>query len=139
MMGNPIILSAACLLLPILDRPHDGIVSVEVTQAQGELCVRVGNGTADPVRYGHGNGWIGLPAFHIERENGGRWDYIAAGTFFSGLIEGPPLAAGAIRYHAVPPRERPTQPERYRGCLQFFQDDAVTWQEVCSAPFPLPP
>ena len=70
MMGNPIILSAACLLLPILDRPHNGIVSVEIAQTQGEMCVRVGNGTPDPVRYQHGNGWLMEPTLRIERENG---------------------------------------------------------------------
>ena len=141
MMGNPIILSAACLLLPLLDRPPEGMVSVEVTQAQGDLCVRIGNGTAAPVRYVHGDGWIGLSAFHIERENGGRWDDISGHISFLHAGEGKPLAPGAIRYHAVPPRERPSQPERHRGCLQFFtlHGHEEDWQEVCSDPFPLSP
>ena len=141
MMGNPIILSAACLLLPILDRPHDGVVSVEIAQTQGEMCVRIGNGTPDPVHYQHGNGWLMEPTFRIERENGGRWDYISGHISFPQAGEGKPLAAGEIRYHAVPHHELPTQPDRYRGCLQFFtlhghEEDR---QERCSAPFLLSP
>ena len=46
------IVLGACVALPVQDRPSPGMVSVETVQADDEVCVRVGNGTADPLYYG---------------------------------------------------------------------------------------
>ena len=73
MFLGTVLLSAACHSLPVPDRPPAGTVSVEAVltpppwQRDGQMCVRVSNGTADPLRYRP-------PGLRLDRHvRAGRW------------------------------------------------------------------
>ncbi len=141
------IVLGACVALPVQDRPSPGMVSVETVQADDEVCVRVGNGTAAPLDYGQ----IGEERTNLWLDRhiwAGRWRTQSSAparrtVFFqhSRESEDRSIAAGAFFYKSVLYRSHTWKlpPGRYRACFRFLQGDQTEWQESCSAPFRLPP
>ena len=157
MIVGAILLSAACHSLPVPDRPPAGTVSVEAVltpppwQRDGQMCVRVRNGTAGPLRYRR-------PGLRLDRHvRAGRWReryrdptccivitpqrLLPNGQSVPGEPRYRSLGAGAFFSALMPqPGYTRTLPRgRYRACFRFLQGSQTTWQEQCSAPFILPP
>ena len=137
-------LSAACMALPVLRQPPMRTVSVEVAQAEGQVCGRVVNGTEEPLTY--------RPyALRLERQVGSRGHgedekvpVFGSSTFTvtreaREAMARASIAPGAVVYDVLPHHTHPTPPGRYRVCFRFRQGNHSTWQEECSAPFRLPP
>ena len=133
-------------LLPVTGLPAPGQVSVAAVPADGRVCVRVGNGTTEPLRYDASyftslrldrRNWLGL----WDVQDTGRSYFI--GTDFYGHDPAPeslePLAAGEFFYDHIPYRRYALLPRgRYRACFRFLPGRQTKWRERCSAPFRLP-
>ena len=133
---------SSCPDLPCTYPPFDGAVYVDTAlRRNGQICVRVSNGTMAPIQYGlPGSGRTDL---RLERHiRAGRWHVRHANVLFTMPFIYPwmqSLAAESFLYEHMHHDYRRLPSGRYRVCFRFWQGNLVQEHEECSTPFSLPP